>query len=257
MKWAAIVYSSLKVGEGMNQEIRYLPAGDKAIVVEFGNEISNEVNSKVMGLYHVINSSQMKGIEELIPTYRSLMVQYNPAQVVYKELTDLLKVLCENLDDAKLPKPKIIEVPVIYGWEFGPDIEFVASHNHISVNEVIEIHTAIDYLIYMLGFTPGFPYLGGMCEKIETPRLKTPRTKIPVGSVGIAGKQTGIYPIESPGGWQLIGRTPIKLYDPYREPPILLQAGDFIRFVSVGLEKYREIERQVEANSYGINIRYK
>jgi len=241
----------------MKQEIRYLFAGDKVIVVEFGNEISKEINSKVMALYHVINSSHIKGIEELIPTYRSLMVQYNPAQVVYNELIDILKTLCENLNKEKLPKQKIIEVPVIYGQEFGPDIEFVASHNNISVNEVIQIHTSNDYLIYMLGFTPGFPYLGGMCEKIETPRLKTPRTKIPVGSVGIAGKQTGIYPIESPGGWQLIGRTPIKLYDPYREPPILLQAGNYIRFVSVGLEEYREIERLVEANTYVINIRYK
>ncbi len=241
----------------MNQEIRYLPAGDKVMIVEFGNEISQEINNKVMALYHVINNSHIKGIEELIPTYRSLMVQYNPAQVVYKELIDLLKRLCENLNEDKLPKQKIIEVPVIYGQEFGPDIEFVASHNKISVNEVIQIHSSNDYLIYMLGFTPGFPYLGGMCEKIETPRLQTPRTKIPGGSVGIAGKQTGIYPIESPGGWQLIGRTPIKLYDPYREPPILLKAGDFIRFVSVGLEEYREIERQVEANTYGINLEYK
>ena len=241
----------------MNQEIRYLPAGDKVMIVEFGNEISQEINNKVMALYHVINNSHIKGIEELIPTYRSLMVQYNPAQVVYKELIDILKRLCENLNEDKLPKQKIIEVPVIYGQEFGPDIEFVASHNKISVNEVIQIHSSNDYLIYMLGFTPGFPYLGGMCEKIETPRLQTPRTKIPGGSVGIAGKQTGIYPIESPGGWQLIGRTPIKLYDPYREPPILLKAGDFIRFVSVGLEEYREIERQVEANTYGINLEYK
>ena len=241
----------------MNQEIRYLPAGDQVMIVEFGNEISQEINNKVMALYHVINNSHIKGIEELIPTYRSLMVQYNPAQVVYKELIDLLKRLCENLNEDKLPKQKIIEVPVIYGQEFGPDIEFVASHNKISVNEVIQIHSSYDYLIYMLGFTPGFPYLGGMCEKIETPRLQTPRTKIPGGSVGIAGKQTGIYPIESPGGWQLIGRTPIKLYDPYREPPILLKAGDFIRFVSVGLEEYREIERQVEANTYGLNLEYK
>lgn len=240
----------------MNQEIRYLPAGDKVIVVEFGNEISQEINNKVMALYHVINSRHIKGIEELVPTYRSLMVQYNPSQVVYKELIDLLK-LSENLRVEKLPNQRIIEVPVIYGQEFGPDIEFVASHNSMRVNEVIQIHTSNNYPIYMLGFTPGFPYLGGMSDKIETPRLKTPRNKIPVGSVGIAGKQTGIYPIESPGGWQLIGRTPIKLYDPYREPPILMQAGDFIRFVSVGLDEYRLIERQVEENTYSVKISYK
>lgn len=241
----------------MNQEIRYLPAGDKVIVVEFGNEISQEINNKVMALYHVINSHHIKGIEELVPTYRSLMVQYNPSQVVYKELIDLLKELSENMRVEKLPNQRIIEVPVIYGQEFGPDIEFVASHNNMSVNEVIQIHTSNDYPIYMLGFTPGFPYLGRMSDKIETPRLKTPRNKIPAGSVGIAGKQTGIYPIESPGGWQLIGITPIKLYDPYREPPILMQAGDFIRFVSVGLEEYRRIERQVAENTYSVKMSYK
>lgn len=241
----------------MNQAIRYLPAGDKAIVVEFGNEIKKEINHKVMALYHAINSRHIKGIEELIPTYRSLMVQYNPSQVVYKELIDGLKELSENLDEEKLSKQRIIEVPVIYGQEFGPDIEFVASHNNMSVDEVIQIHTSNDYLIFMLGFTPGFPYLGGMSDKLATPRLETPRKKIPVGSVGIAGKQTGIYPIESPGGWQLIGRTPINLYDPYREPPILMQAGDFIRFVSVGLEDYRQIERLVAETTYSLKISYK
>ena len=241
----------------MYEEIRYLPAGDKVIVVEFGNGIDNEINNKVMALYQVINSSHIKGIEELIPTYRSLMVQYNPSQVVYKELIALLKKLSENLDQEIMTKQRIIEVPVIYGREFGPDIEFVASHNNMSVDEVIQIHTSHDYLIFMLGFTPGFPYLGGMSDKIETPRLEAPRKKIPVGSVGIAGKQTGIYPIESPGGWQLIGRTPITLYDPYREPPILMQAGDFIRFVSVSLKDYRQIECQVAENTYSLKISYK
>ncbi|HZK55662.1 MAG TPA: 5-oxoprolinase subunit PxpB [Desulfosporosinus sp.] len=241
----------------MVKEMRYLPAGDKVIVVEFGNEINQAINHKVMALYQAINSCDIEGIEELIPTYRSLMVQYNPSKVVYKELINRLKELSEDLDQEIKTKQRIIEVPVIYGQEFGPDIEFVASHNNISVDEVIQIHTSQDYLIYMLGFTPGFPYLGGMSDKIETPRLETPRNKIPVGSVGIAGKQTGIYPIESPGGWQLIGRTPITLYDPYREPPILMQAGDFIRFVSVGLKDYRQIETQVAENTYSLKISYK
>lgn len=241
----------------MVKEIRYLPAGDKVVVVEFGNEINQAINHKVMALYQAINSCHIEGIEELIPTYCSLMVQYNPSKVVHKELINRLKELSENLDQEIKTKQRIIEVPVIYGQEFGPDIEFVASHNNITVDEVIQIHISQDYLIYMLGFTPGFPYLGGMSDEIETPRLETPRNKIPVGSVGIAGKQTGIYPIESPGGWQLIGRTPITLYDPYREPPILMQAGDFIRFVSVGLEDYRQIETQVAENTYSLKISYK
>ncbi|HHY76979.1 MAG TPA: 5-oxoprolinase subunit PxpB, partial [Clostridiales bacterium] len=149
---------------------------------------------------------------------------------------------------------KVVEIPTIYGGEYGPDIEFVAQHNNLTVDEVIEIHSSRNYLIYMLGFTPGFPYLGGMSEKIETPRLKTPRTKIPAGSVGIAGKQTGIYPIDSPGGWQLIGRTPVKLYDPLADPPVLLNAGDYVRFVPIDEKEYKSILKQVEENKYKVKI---
>lgn len=128
-------------------------------------------------------------------------------------------------------------------WGFGIDIKNVASYNNLTVDEVIKIHTSREYLIYMLGFTPGFPYLGGMDERIATPRLEVPRTKIYGGSVGIAGSQTGVYPIDSPGGWQIIGRTPLKLYDENREEQILLRAGDFIKFVPITLDEFIEIEK--------------
>ena len=238
----------------MYEKGRYLMSGDKGLIVEFGNEISEPVNKKVRNLYLAVQKSQIEGICEMIPTYRSLLIQYNPLEIEVNSLMERLAEIEESLDSIELPKPRIIEIPTIYGGEFGEDLKFVSEHNGISEEEVIRIHSSVDYRIYMLGFSPGFPYLGGMSEKIETPRLKTPRTKIPGGSVGIAGKQTGIYPMESPGGWQLIGRTPIKLYDPKSEVPIILQAGDYLRFVPIEKEEYDSISSLAEKNQYEIKI---
>ncbi|MEA4846414.1 MAG: 5-oxoprolinase subunit PxpB [Clostridiaceae bacterium] len=238
----------------MYENARYLMSGDKGLIVEFGNEISDAVNEKVRNLYWAINKNEIPGIFEMIPTYRSLMIIYDPIKIELDSLIEKLAGIEKNMESIELPKPRIIEIPTIYGSEFGEDLSFVAEHNGISEDEVIKIHSSVDYRIYMLGFTPGFPYLGGMSEKIATPRLKTPRTKIPAGSVGIAGKQTGIYPIESPGGWQLIGLTPIKLYDPKNEVPILLQAGDYIRFVPIDKDEYSHISSLVEKNRYEIKI---
>jgi inhibitor of KinA len=238
----------------MDRETQYLLAGDKSLVVEFGNEISEVVNSKVRNLYVALNKYKVAGIEEITPTYRSLLIQYNPLVINLNTLQTKLMELENNLDKVEIPKPRIIEIPTLYGGEYGPDLNFVAEHNGITSEDVIKTHCSVDYLIYMLGFTPGFPYLGGMSEKIAAPRLSVPRAKIPAGSVGIAGKQTGIYPIESPGGWQLIGRTPLKLYDPKRKPPILLQAGDYIRFVPISIDEYNEIAELIFQNSYKMNI---
>lgn len=238
----------------MYEKGRYLMSGDKGLVVEFGNEISEEVNKKVRNLYLAIQRNQMPGIYEMIPTYRSLLIQYNPMVIEINRLISELTEIEEALDSIELPKPRIVEIPTIYGGEFGEDLGFVAEHNGMSEEEVIKVHSSVDYRIYMLGFSPGFPYLGGMSEKLETPRLKTPRTKIPAGSVGIAGKQTGIYPMESPGGWQLIGRTPVKLYDPGSQTPIILQAGDYIRFVPVKKDEYDNICSLIEKNRYEIKI---
>lgn len=223
---------------------RYLLSGDKAVVAEFGNEISEDINKKVISFMRAIEISNLKGIvTEMVPTYRSLMISYNPLKIDFDSLIESLKKIENNLESIELPKPKIHEIPVCYDKVFGIDIENVASHNNLTVNDVIKIHTSRDYLIYMLGFTPGFPYLGGMDERIATPRLEIPRTKIYAGSVGIAGSQTGVYPIDSPGGWQIIGRTPLKLYDEKREEQILLRAGDFIKFVPITLDEFIEIEK--------------
>lgn len=238
----------------MYEKARYLPGGDKSLIVEFGNSISPEINKKIRNMYLAIENSGLDGLGEMVPTYRSLLISYNPLKINYNNLCDRLREYEENLNDVSSEPAKVVEIPTIYGGEYGADMEFVAQHNNLSIDEVVKIHSSRNYLIYMLGFTPGFPYLGGMSEKIETPRLKTPRTKIPAGSVGIAGKQTGIYPIDSPGGWQLIGRTPVKLYDPFGEPPVLLNAGDYVRFVPIDEKKYKSILELVENKNYKVNI---
>lgn len=231
-------------------EVRYLVAGDSAVCVEFGNEISPEINKKIRAFKIAVEKSDIPGIVETVPTYRSLLVHYHPEVIGFKALTEKFDKLMSSLSSIPIPPPTVIEIPVLYGGEMGPDIENVAEHNHKTVEEVIKIHTSEEYLIYMIGFIAGFPYLGGMSKEIATPRLKSPRVKIEGGSVGIAGEQTGIYPVASPGGWQLIGRTPLKLYDADREKPVLLEAGQYIKFAAVTEEEYKKIEKEVEDGTY-------
>lgn len=238
----------------MYKETKYIVAGDKSLVVEFGNSISPEINAKIRSMVEALDSEKIGGVNEIIPTYRSILVLYDPLTIEFNELVERLKSIESTLKDGEEGKVTIIELPTVYGGEYGPDIEFVAKHNNLTEKEVIDLHSSRDYLVYMLGFTPGFSYLGGMSEKIETPRLQTPRTKIPAGSTGIAGKQTGIYPIDSPGGWQLIGRTPVKLYTPLEDPPVLLNAGDYVRFVPVDEKEYLDILEKIEKDQYQINI---
>lgn len=237
----------------MYKQPKILPVGDKAIVVEFGDEISVECNNKVLSLYKNITSNKEPYIISSIPTYRSLLIKYDPLEISYPELIEEINEKLKQQKDLNI-KPKVMEIPVKYGGDFGPDIECVAKHNNISIDEVIKLHTKPLYRIYMIGFTMGFAYLGGMSSKIETPRLEKPRTKIPAGSVGIAGKQTGIYPVESPGGWRLIGKTPVKLYDPYREDPILVKPGNYIKFVEISEDDFYNIENEIKQGRFKINI---
>lgn len=231
--------------------VRFLLTGDTSLSAEFGNEISEEINAQIRAFTIALEKSGIAGIVELVPTYRSCMIHYDPGVVTYAALTKQLEGVLARLDSVAIPPSDVLEVPVLYGGEeMGPDLAFVAEHAGLSEREVIDIHTSTEYLIYMLGFTPGFTYLGGMSDKLETPRLKQPRVKIPAGSVGIAGKQTGVYPIDSPGGWQLIGRTPVKMYDPKRETPILPKAGQYIKFRAIDRAEYDEIAAAAEAGSY-------
>ena len=232
---------------------RFLIAGDSSLCAEFGNEISKEINAQIRAFNILLKESGIAGIVETIPTYRSLLIQYDPGVISYKSLEGKLKKLLARLDSVEIPPSEVLEVPVLYGGEeMGPDLKFVAENAKMSEEEVIKLHSEPEYLIYMLGFTPGFTYLGGLNDAIETPRLKTPRVKIPAGSVGIAGKQTGVYPIDSPGGWQLIGRTPLKMYDADREKPILPEAGQYIKFVPIDRAEFDRIAAEVEKGTYEV-----
>ncbi len=237
--------------------VKFLLTGDTSVVVEFGNAISTEINARIRAFKIALSQSGVQGIVETVSTYRSLSVHYRPEVIGHEELIAHMQNLLENLGNIDIPPAKVTEIPVIYGGEYGPDIDFVAEHNNKSVEDVIRIHTSQEYLIYMLGFAPGFPYLGGMSKEIATPRLTSPRVKIPAGSVGIAGEQTGAYPFDSPGGWQLIGRTPLRLYDAERPSPILLTPGDYVKFVSVSAEEYAQILADVNRGAYEYHYYHK
>jgi KipI family sensor histidine kinase inhibitor len=228
----------------MYDKPRFLPAGDRGLLVEFGEAIDPEINRKVRQTFFALEKMPIGGVTEVIPTYRSILIFYDPFQINPERLQKEIINRENELDKWEIPPPEITEIQVAYGGDFGPDLELVAQHNKLTPEEVIQIHTSETYLIYMVGFTPGFPFLGGLSERIFTPRRENPRQLVPAGSVGIANNQTGVYPIDSPGGWQLIGRTPVKLYDPIGSPPILLKAGNCLRFKRISREEFQEIARR-------------
>ncbi|RKJ07001.1 5-oxoprolinase subunit PxpB [bacterium D16-54] len=232
------------------QNIRILTAGDSSLLIEFGNEISPEINRRIAAVVELMREQHIEGVVDVIPAFCSLLVNYDPRVAGYEKMKKRLESLVRVDIKVGQVKRKIFEIPVLYGGEYGPDLASIAEHAGISQDEVIAIHSSRDYLIYMLGFLPGFCYLGGLDERIHTPRLSNPRLRIRAGSVGIGGSQTGIYPLDSPGGWQLMGMTPVKTYDPEREIPILVEAGNYIRFVPIDEEQYKQIQAQVEDGSY-------
>ena len=219
------------------------PVGDCAISIDFGQVIDPKINRQIRQVIEQIKALQLDGIIELVPTYCALLVQYDAMVYTYSDICRILDpILQESVTDSVIERVMIVEIPTVYGGEFGPDLGFVASHNHISEAEVVSIHSGTDYLVYMLGFIPGFTYLGGMDPRIATPRLSSPRTLIPAGSVGIAGEQTGTYPSDSPGGWQIIGRTPVTMYDMSKKQAALLQAGDYVRYVPINENEFHRIK---------------
>jgi KipI family sensor histidine kinase inhibitor len=211
----------------------YRLMGDRSVLVELGDEISPAVNQKVCEIFVGLDQQAIDGILELVPGYRSLLVVYNPLRIDLKELKRQIDETLGQLDTSQLPTPKTVEIPVVYGEEYGPDLDWVAEFQKITPEEVIQLHTQPIYRVYMIGFMPGYTYLGEVPDALVTPRRETPRTHVPRGSVGIAQKQTGIYPVESPGGWQIIGQTPVGLFDPQQNPPSLLEMGDQVKFYAI------------------------
>lgn len=228
---------------------RFLLAGDRAVTVELADEISPEINAAVRTLSVVLDRERIRGVVDLVPTYRSLLVYYDPMQIDLGDLQERVLNLSGG-EQRAIPRPRVLHIPVRYGGEHGPDLDFVARHTGLTAEEVAAIHAGTDYLVYMMGFNTGFPYLGGLSPRLAVPRLESPRLIVPAGSVAIAQQQTGIYPVASPGGWRLIGRSPVRLFDPRREPPVAIEAGDYLRFVQIDAAQYGAIEEQVQLGTF-------
>ena len=218
-------------------------AGDRGLLVEYGDGIDPELNRKVRAIALATEQASPEGLLEVIPTYRSIILIYDPGVTSPHHLEAVLLSLEERLTEIDIPLPKTVQIPVCYGGELGPDIGFVARHNNLTAADVIRIHSAPHYQIYMVGFTPGFPYLGGLPEALHTPRLDSHRTRRHERSGGIANAQTGVYSIDSPGGWRLIGRTPLRLFDPKRANPFLFKAGDLLKFEPISMDEYHDIDK--------------
>jgi inhibitor of KinA len=214
---------------------RFRPMGDRSLLVELGDTISPDVNRRVQQLMLQLRQAPLPGVREIAPGYRSLLVVYDPLTTAPAELKERIAEAAARPGIAGLPQAKRLTVPVFYGGNYGPDLEAVAGHLSISTDEVIRLHTETIYRVYMIGFTPGYPYMGELPAALTVHRRSTPRTRVPKGSVGIAQRQTGIYPVESPGGWQIIGWTPLELFDPSRQLPSLLEMGDRVKFEAVRL----------------------
>ena len=220
---------------------RILPFGDQAILLEFGAEINAEINRSVRAFSQQARASKIQGIGHLVPSYSSVLIHFHPFLLSFAETAAWAQEILVKEPRLAESMETVKEVPVIYGGLYGPDISFVAEHNGIGVQEVIQLHTTPTYLVYVIGGFPGLAAMGTVSSRIETARLSNPRTKVAPGSVAIAGKQTGIYAIESPGGWQLIGRTPLRLFDPNRNPPSYFCPGDRVRFCQISEEEFRSL----------------
>lgn len=222
----------------------FLPLGDCGVRMEFGGEISPAINARIRRFGAALDAAPIEGMTEWVCGYAVVTVYYRPWMIRYEDLCTALRQRLRQPGDSEAGSAeRVIEIPVCYGGGFGPDLEEVAAWHGLTASQVIRRHSRPLYRVYFLGFLPGFAYLGGLTPSLETPRRSSPRPSVPAGAVGIAGSQTGVYPLETPGGWQIIGQTPLRLYDTLRETPALLSAGDRIKFIPIDADQYRELEK--------------
>jgi len=224
--------------------IRFLAASDQSLLIQFGETISLETHHQIVRFLKLIGSSPVDGVKNLHPAYCSVLVKFEALKFDHAEIESKLAPYLARLQEVKLPDPRLREIPVCYGDEQGPDLEEVASIHNLKAQEVIHLHSSATYTVYFLGFVPGFAYLGGLPEQLATPRLETPRKRVPAGSVAVGGSQTGVYPVSTPGGWRLIGRTPRKMLDPQSQQMSFLETGDQVRFVPISQKEFDEWERR-------------
>ena len=237
-------YTFARMVTSAGEDARFQWASDQSLLVYFGQKITLQAHQQVRKLLRLLELEPVAGIRNLHPAYRSLLVKFNGLRLRHDEVEAILRRYLERLEGIKLPRPRRVEIPVCYGGEFGPDLAEVCAIHGLTPAQVVELHASTEYLVYFLGFVPGFAYLGELPEALVTPRLVVPRRRVPAGSVGIAGNQTGVYPFATPGGWRLIGRTPVAMFRVEREGFSLLAIGDRVRFAPISEERFGALEKE-------------
>ena len=246
----------MDLAAGTNARFQF--ASDQSLLVYFDEQVGQhrsedwppqsqstlQANENVRKLLRLLESEPVAGIRNLHPAYCSMLIKFDALQLRHEEVEAILRKYLERLEEVKLPEPRRVEIPVCYGGEFGPDLAEVCAMRGMTEAQAIELHASVEYLVYFLGFVPGFAYLGELPKELVTPRLAAPRRRVPVGSVGIAGNQTGVYPFATPGGWRLLGRTPLRMFRADRDGLSLLSIGDRVRFTPISAERFGELERE-------------
>jgi inhibitor of KinA len=237
-------YTFARMVTSAGEGARFQWASDQSLLVYFGQEITLQAHQQVRRLLRLLELEPIAGVRNLHPAYCSLLVKFDGLRLRHDEVEAILRRYLERLEEIKLPEPRLVEIPVCYGEEFGPDLAEVCAIHGLTPAQAIELHASAEYLVYFLGFVPGFAYLGELPEALVTPRLAVPRRRVPAGSVGIAGNQTGVYPFSTPGGWRLIGRTPVAMFRDEREGLSLLSIGDRVRFAPISEARFGALEKE-------------
>ena len=222
---------------------QFTRASDQSLLVYFGRQITIAAHESVRTLLHLLQKQPIAGVRNLHPAYCSLLIKFDPLKTDFASLESSLKNYLGRLQSVHLPEPRTVEIPVSYGGDFGPDLQEVSALHGLSASQAIELHTSVNYVVYFVGFVPGFAYLGELPRALATPRLSTPRLSVPAGSVAIAGTQTGVYPFTTPGGWRILGRTPVRIFRPDRSELSLLALGDRVRFAPISRDRFAALER--------------